>query len=133
MPKGIPNSKNPKKTEDNPYLPLFLHSLREAVPTLKLYSDERLLTKIGDDKADDLSLQFFSVIVSGGGDTLDSRDKQELAYQCWMCLQSYLEGMNQPVSLNQLMNSIPLLYAAVDRCYPGYIDSKLLRYIIGRR
>lgn len=109
---------------------LFLQSLREFLPNLKLYSDTQLIKKITQAKLTDISLEFFGFIEAGAGENLTKNEYLALAGQSFRCLKKYIEYSGAPFTLKTILDFIPLLGDAVNQCFPGYIESKLLRYTI---
>src|SRR5919109_923254 len=129
MPRGIPKTKEAAPPPSHqPYEELFLQSLRECLPGLHLYSDERLRQKIGVTKVQDLSLEFFSFIEVGAGSGLKRNELLALANQSFKCLKSYIKTMGLPLTLKTLLDSLSLLPQAVDEAFPGYFESRLLQY-----
>jgi len=78
----------------------------------------------------DCSLEFFGFIVSGAGEGLRKNELLALANQSLKCLTKYIQSMGTPVTLKTIIDHIGLLSEAVNRCYPGYAESKLLKYTI---
>ncbi len=134
MPRGTPNRKieastvegTPEKIE---YRTLFLQAIRELLPSLRMHSDEMLTKRIGKNRLEDLSLEFFCYIEVGAG-KLNKNQNLALANKLLNCLVKYIQRVGTPVTLNSILNSIQLLGAAVDESFPGYAQSGLLKYTI---
>lgn len=139
MPRGVPNKKietanaNLPSERDIEYKLLFLQSIRDIIPTAKLYSDNRLTEKIekmGKDKTMDSSLEFFSYLEAGAGSDLTKNEKLALANQLLKCLKKYINSIGVPFTVKVLVDHLSMIDHAVGLCYPGYYESKLLKYII---
>lgn len=135
MPRGVPN----KKLETQPPVDevqakrevLFLQSLRDILPTLKLYTDDQLRKKITQDKLTDVSLEFFGYLEAGCSENLTQIQKLALSVQLLRCLSKYITNvMKMPVTLKTMLDCISLIEPAVENAFPGYWGSKLLKYTI---
>jgi phosphoketolase len=112
---------------------LFLQSIRDILPTLKLHSDKMLTQKITYERIEDLSLQFKCFLEDGAG-SLTKNEYLALANQSWKCVAKYVREILQlPVTLKTLLDSVSVLSEAVDNCFPGYAENHLMRYLIRER
>lgn len=128
MPKGVPNPK-PEEAALKEHEVLFLQSLREFLPALKLHSDEMLIRKIGIDKLEDVSLEFYSFVTEGAG-SLTNNEFKALANQMWKCISIYISRVGTPVALNTLINHVQFIDSAANEQFPGYAASHLLKHAI---
>jgi len=136
MPKGVPNKKPEAAVAaptDQTQLKreiLFMQALREVLITLRLYSDEHLRRKIGKERLTDASLEFFA-FMEAGSEPLRQDEQLALSIQLLRSLSKYIVNvMNVPVTLKTMIDCIGLIEPAVDRSFPGYWGSKLLKYTI---
>jgi hypothetical protein len=134
MPKGVPNKKNESAStaELTSHELIFLQSIREFFPALRLHSDNVLTSKIGRDKLAEAALEFHALMEFGAG-KLKKNEQLALANQLWKALSSYMKELRIPITLNTVLNNLGSLEHAVEQCYPGYISSKLLKYTIMAR
>lgn len=109
---------------------LFLQALRDALPNIKLHSDAQLTKKITQERLADVSLEFFSFILDGVISLPNKNELLALASQSLTCLKKYIHSRELPVTLKTIVDHVSLLDEAVDRCFPGYVKSKLLKYTI---
>ena len=136
MPREATNTKDTKEAiairseYEEKFSPLFLQALRDVLPNLRLYSDLQLAKKIGPERLMDCSLEFFGFIISGAGDGLRKNELLALANQSLRCLIEYIQLMGSPITLKTVIDHTSLLAEAVNRCFPGYADNKLLKYTI---
>lgn len=112
------------------YKPLFLQTLRDTIPTLRLYTDDQLTKKIGKEKTEDYSKELFSYIEVGAGDNLKKVEQLALAFQVMKCLSKYITNLNLPVTLKTVLDNIGMIEYAVNQCYPGYFSCRLLKHTI---
>ena len=129
MPRGIPNPKPAPDLEQGLRERIFLQALRNVLPSLKLYNDDRLRKRIGEEKLVDVTLEFFGYMESGAG-KLGQIEQVALASRILQCLSKYISNVGTPTTLNTLLNSIQLIDAAVDIAFPGYAVNGLLRYAV---
>lgn len=111
---------------------LFLQELRDVLPNLRLLSDAMLTKRITQAKLTEISLEYQSLILAGGGGTLTKNELLSLIYLLLKCLVKYLQEKEIVVTLKTLVDHTGYLTAAVDVCFPGYIESKLLGYTVLR-
>lgn len=135
MPRGTPNSPKANQLDieqptTDPYIPIFLQSIRDALPNLRLHSDKQLTVRIGKEKVADVALELRAFLQSGAGD-LRKNEQLALSNQALKCLSKYITTtLKIPVTLKTLLDSFSLLNVAVDQAFPGYADSKLLKFAI---
>ncbi len=134
MPRGVPNKKPEAVTSIDEVQAkreiLFLQALREVLITLKLHSDDQLRKKIGQVRLTDVTLEFFAFMETGS-DQLSQSEKLALSIQLLRCLSKYIVNvMEIPVTLKTMIDCVGLIETAVDRAFPGYWGSKLLKYTI---
>jgi len=112
---------------------ITLLSLRELLPSAKRMSDKQLVAKIGEAKLSDASDQIYDFIMNGCSKTQGMVSKNEysaLTVQSLKCLSTYLQLTGAPTTANTLVNSIHFLPLAVDRAFPMYAASGLLRKVV---
>lgn len=109
---------------------LLLLALREAVPTARSCSDKVLEGKLGKEKVAEMSASILEYLETGVNQTLTRNEQLALTIQCVKYLAAYLRQMEVPITLNNLAANYGLLSEAVDRCFPYYAQSRLLKYII---
>lgn len=110
---------------------IFLTVLRHAIPSVTRLDDERLVKKIGNDRFADSCDELFGFIESGTDSSLTRLEKDALASKIVDCLKAYIkEQMQLPFTLKTLFDCFGLLTEAVDRAFPNYYQSKLLKYTI---
>jgi hypothetical protein len=109
---------------------IFLQSLRDVIPSLRLHSDKQLITKIGKEKVEDLSLELYSYMQAGAGN-MTKNQQLALANKLLICLRQYITtAIKIPFTLKTLLEHLSHLDYAVDNAFPGYASSGLLRYTI---
>lgn len=115
---------------------IYLAALREILPQLSTQSDEylqkRIEKNVGKDSLLDASYDLEGYINSGVNGSLSQNERLALATKLLRFLSEYISQMNppMPVTMKTMINSMPLLAAASDRCFPGYSQAKLLRYAV---
>lgn len=135
MPRGIPNKKlevaAPTDEVQLKRESIFLQALKSILPTLRLYTEDQLRKKIGQERLTDASLEFFSYLESGTNETLTQVEKLALSIQLLKALSKYINTvMKFPVTLKTTLDCVSLIEPAVENCFPGYHASKLLKYTI---
>lgn len=109
---------------------MFLLALREILPWLRSRTDSSIEKKIGKEKLIDLHEDLAGLIESGVTGTLTRNERLALSIQMLNCLKRHIISMEMPVTIATVSSSFTLLHHAVDQAFPGYTDSKLLRYTI---
>lgn len=107
----------------------ILTSLQDYLPSAKRYSVKQLATRIGKEKLEEASDQIFDYITNSCGE-LSRTEFMAMLSQIWRCLGEYIKVMNIPVTINTLTQNVHLTSFAVDRCFPGYASTGLLKCII---
>ena len=129
---------NPEQNDEQitPAQKLYLAALREILPQLSTQGDDYLQKRIeklvGKEKLTDAALDLEGYINAGVEGTLMQNERLALATKLLKFLSEYIQGMNPPlpVTLNTIINSMPLLAHAAEQHFPGYASSKLLRYTV---
>lgn len=97
---------------------------------MKSRSDPAIEKKIGKEKLKDLAEDLAGLIESGVTGTLTRNERLALSIQMLNCLKKHIISMEMPVTIATVSSSFTLLHHAVDQAFPGYIDARLIRYII---
>lgn len=110
---------------------LFLLALREILPSLRQASDKILASRMGKEKLANAASELLSYVESGVASPLTKNEKFGLMVQVMKCLANYISRvMGVPVTINTVTNNFHLLSFAVDRAFPSYHETKLLKYVI---
>ena len=134
-PKLIPNA-IPVESTVTPVERIYLAALRDILPQLSTQSDEylqkRIEKNVGKDKLLDAAYDLEGYINAGTTGTLLQNERIALATKLLRFLSQYIQEMNPPlpVTLNTMINSMPLLAASADKNFPGYAGARLLRYAV---
>lgn len=57
-------------------------------------------------------------------------EREEVLYQCFECLASWLHGRKSPVTPQSMILNMAMLSHAVDQAFPGYADAQMLHQIV---
>lgn len=110
---------------------LVCQCLREIIPSLRILSDERLEKRIGKEKFLCFTEDLIGYVLAGVNEDLSKLELSALTSQMLRCLGRYIvRDLNAPVTLTTMQNSIGVLGYAVDKDFPGYFGSRLLKYTI---
>ena len=109
---------------------IFLETLRQFLPSLTNQPDDQLTRRIGKEKLQDCAADVAGFIEHGAPGNLTRNERRALTTQVFECLITYIKSTTQPVTLNTLITNIGLVDYAVDNAFPGYSESKLLRYLV---
>jgi hypothetical protein len=72
-----------------------------------------------------------AVITRGVGRLIRKGPRTVLNKTCLECLVEYLDMLGVPATMTTMLNHASSLEVAIERCYPGYIDARLIDRIIG--
>ena len=106
-----------------------LTSLQDYLPSAKRYTMKQLVTRIGKEKVEDAADQIYDYITKACGE-LTRVELHAMLAHVWKCLGEYVRVMGIPVTINTLTQNVHLVPFAVDRCFPGYASTGLLKCII---
>ena len=95
------------------------------MPLYKLASKDG----VGRGKFTSFAKQLFQVIDSGSGQALKRPLRLALAREALSCMSEYLAEIGRPVSSRVMITMIEWLPHALDQCYPGYMNAKMLHKI----
>ena len=106
-----------------------IQSLHDYLPSAKRFTAKQLVSRIGKEKVEDATDQIYDYVVKACGE-LSRVEMNAMLAHVWQCLGEYVRVMDIPVTLNTLTNNVHLVPFAVDRCFPGYAATGLLKCII---
>ena len=106
-----------------------LTSLQDYLPSAKRFTTKQLVTRIGKEKVEDAVDQIYDYITKACGG-LSRVEMNAMLAHVWRCLGEYVRVMGVPVTINTLTQNVHLVPFAVDRCFPGYASTGLLKCII---
>ena len=110
---------------------IFLTVLRQILPSLHNQPDSQLTRRIGKEKLEDAAADVAGYIEHSTSSSLSKNERLALTSQILGCLTRYIKTeLNQPVTLNTIINCMQLIEHATDQSFPGYASSRLLRYLI---
>jgi hypothetical protein len=109
---------------------IFLQALREILPFLKQQDDARLTKRIGIDKLQDAADDLAGYIAAGITDDLNKNEKLALSCQLLRCVERNIQSAKVPVTLRTMIDFMETLHHSVEQSFPGYANSKLLKYAI---
>lgn len=110
---------------------IFLATLRLILPTLNGQPDAQLARRIGKEKLEDAAADLAGFIESSSDTALQKNERIALSERVLQCLAHYIKtDMNLPITLNTMITSMQLIQHATEQAFPGYSESKLLRYVI---
>jgi hypothetical protein len=110
---------------------IFLQALREILPYLKQQDDARLTKRIGIEKLADCADDLAGYIAVGISGSLSKNEQIALSCQLLRCLSRFIvTDMQLTLTLGTMIQTMGTLPHAVNQSFPGYMESKLLRYTI---
>jgi hypothetical protein len=109
---------------------IFLQALREILPFLKQQDDARLVKRIGIDKLQDAADDLAGYISVGVAGNLNKNERLALSCQLLKCVERNIQSMRVPVTLRTMIDSMETLSHSVEQSFPGYQQSRLLKYAI---
>ena len=109
---------------------IFLEVLRQILPSLKNQPDGQLSRRIGKEKLEDAAADVAGFIETGSNTALSKNERLALSSRVLNCLAEHIKSMDTPVTLNTMITHIQLIQHATEQSFPGYSESKLLKYTI---
>jgi len=109
---------------------ILCNVLRELLPSQRALSEAALEKKIGKEKLEEVCSLAWDFLENAVEGNLSRNERSALLVQTTRCLIGWMESQEIPVTLSTLINNFHLLPFAVDRSFPFYAKSKLLRYVI---
>lgn len=109
---------------------MFLQELRQLLPSIRSLNDQLLEKKIGKEKLQEGLELTWDFIENACEGKLTRNERIALVSQAFRCLQQWMNQQEIPVTINTLVNNFHLIPYAVDRAFPFYAQSKLLKYVI---
>lgn len=109
---------------------MFCNALKQLLPTARSLSNESIEKKIGKEKLQESLDILWEFIESSCEGKLTRNERGALAFQSLRCLQNWMLAQEIPVTINTLANNFHLIPFAVDKAFPFYAQSKLLKYVI---
>lgn len=109
---------------------IFLAVLRRVIPTTSRLDDGRLIKKIGEAKFKDACDELYGYIETGINSPLTKLEKDALVSKVIECLRLYMiQNLKITCTLKTLIDCFTLIPVSTDQSFPGYHDSKLLRWL----
>lgn len=109
---------------------IFLQILKEVLPTARSLTEERIKKRVTNEKFNSAVEDLFGYIFSGIEGNLTRNEQLALVHRVLKCLIDYLKEMNVPITVNTVMENFGLINQAVDKQFPQYWESRLLKYLI---
>ena len=109
---------------------VFLQALRDVLPQLREQSDERLTKRIGKEKLEEAALDLEGFMNAGVNNPLTQNERLALASKLLRLLSQYIQEIGNPVTINTVITHMSLIAHATNNAFPGYAESKLLRYAV---
>lgn len=109
---------------------ILLSVLREFLLSQRSLSEAAMEKKIGKEKLEEMTSSVWDFLDQSVQGNLTRNERSALLFQTTRCLVRWMGSQEIPVTLNTLVNNFHLLPFAVERDFPFYAKSKLLRYVI---